>query len=315
MKIYIHANLDAAGRDLLNCAWAGKEAIYASDLPGDEERKRAMLEAEVVMGNAPASWLEEAVSVRWIQLESTGFEYYQKLSPERQAGLRISNLKGMFAAPATETAIGGILTLYRKLDALTQLKETRQWQSWKLREGMRTLKGKSVLILGTGSIGQRAKRILLAFGCKVTLFGRRKPMADLCDLEELDAALAEHDIVLAGLPNTPATTGLLDKRRVDLMGSRCLFVNIGRGTLVDEQALVAALEESRLGGAVIDVTQSEPLPAEHPLWGCPRTVVTQHTAGGYGEELLDKAKFYVENLARYEAGDEPANIVDLKRGY
>lgn len=315
MKIYIHANLDEAGARLLQKELAGYSVTYASKLADDASRKQAMKQAEVVIGNAPADWVEEAVAVKWMQLESTGFEYYQKLSAERRESLRISNLKGMFAAPAAETAIGGILTLYRKLDALTQLKEKRDWQSWKLRERMRTIKGRSVLILGTGSLGQHAKRILLAFGARVTLYGRTKPKADICEIEELEKGLASHDIVLACLPNTPQTTGLMNEARLRLMGARCIFVNIGRGTLVDEDALIRALREGRLAGAVIDVTLQEPLPKGSDLWNCPNVVVTQHTAGGYDEELLDKARFYVENLRRYESSDEPLNVVDLDRGY
>jgi phosphoglycerate dehydrogenase-like enzyme len=99
------------------------------------------------------------------------------------------------------------------------------------------------------------------------------------------------------------------------MKPRAIFVNIGRGAVVDEPALIEVLQQRRIGGAVIDVTHTEPLPPTHPLWTCPNTLVTQHTGGGYHDELLDKARIFLENLDRYRRGASLLNPVNLQRGY
>jgi phosphoglycerate dehydrogenase-like enzyme len=132
---------------------------------------------------------------------------------------------------------------------------------------------------------------------------------------ELDRALPEADIVVGCLPDTPDTRGLLDRRRLGLLPAHAVLVNVGRGSLVDEAALTEALLQGRVGGAVLDVTREEPIPPSHPLWSCPRTLLLQHTGGGYGEELLDKARLFLTNLAAFESGAPLRNVANLARGY
>ncbi len=134
-------------------------------------------------------------------------------------------------------------------------------------------------------------------------------------LEALDAELGKADIVVNCLPHTLETRGLIDQNRLSKFKDGALFVNIGRGSVIDETALVDALQEGSLGGAVIDVTQREPIPEDHPLWDCPNTILTQHTAGRHSAELTEKALFFLENLQRYREGAALKNIVDFTRGY
>ena len=280
----------------------------------DEER--TFLESTIAFGNVPAAWVQKATRLRWMQLESVGFEYYQELDLARMpAGFRLANLKGQFARPAAETVLAGLLALYRGLDELIPAQQRRQWICLELRPRMGLLHGKSVVVLGAGSIGRKLADLLRAFECRVEMYARTAPDATLRTPAELDARLGEFDIVVCCLPKTHETLGFFNRERLARLAPHAIFVNVGRGGVVEEPALVEALEARRLGGAVLDVHLDEPLPPGHPLWSCPRTLLTQHTGGGYDEELLDKARTFLANLACDRAGQDLQNIVTLSRGY
>jgi phosphoglycerate dehydrogenase-like enzyme len=170
-----------------------------------------------------------------------------------------------------------------------------------------------VLLLGGGSVCTRVRELLAQFRCTFAVFARTS--GDIHTAGELDAALPKADIVCAALPDTEATRGLLDAARIQRFKRGALFVNVGRGSLVDEAALIAALREDRLRGAVVDVTQREPLPPADPLWGSPRTILTQHTSGASDREIPDTIAFFGQNLARYRAGEPLMNVIDWSKGY
>lgn len=278
------------------------------------ENFAAFQQCDICFGNASASWLDRAPRLRWMQLESIGFEYYQDLrkTPTRIA---ITNLQGLFARPAAESAIAGLLALYRGIDILVPAQATARWISLEVRPQMQLLANKQVMILGHGSIGRKLRQLLEAFGCRVQSFARTAEGAELRTKGALDLALSKADIVACCLPKTAETCGLVDCRRLGLMRSTAVFVNIGRGAVVDEPALIESLQQQKLGGAVLDVTWQEPLPPSHPLWTCPRTILLQHTGGGYQEELLDKARIFLANYSRFQRGQPLDNLVDLARGY
>lgn len=312
--IFIWAHLDERARALVASRLPDGRAHFASKhAPTPADRAR-FAESEIVFGNVPADWLHGAPRLRWLQLESVGFEYYQG-NGGPPPGVAITNLKGMFARPAAETAFAGLLSLYRGVDALVPAQTRREWICLDVRPRLRLLHGQRALVLGLGSIGRRMRDLLRAFECEVTVFARTAAEAQLRTLAELDAALPRQDIVVCCLPKTVATIGLLDRARLARLAPHAIFVNIGRGAVVDEAALADGLARRRIGGAVIDVTLEEPLPCEHPLWACPNTLLTQHTGGGYADELLDKARAFVRNLDRYERGEPLHDMIDLARGY
>lgn len=180
---------------------------------------------------------------------------------------------------------------------------------------MRLLHGRRVIILGHGSIGRKLRRLIEAFDCRVLSYARTANDAELRTPAELDRALPHADIVACCLPDTPETRGFFGGTRLASLPPHAVFVNIGRGSLVDESALVEALLAHRIGGAVLDVTAQEPLPADHALWTCPNTLLMQHTGGGYDGELLDKARAFLANFAAFQNGEPLVNVVDLARGY
>jgi len=268
LSIFVYAHLDDAARQLLATKLPADGIIYADKFAGPSSRQAQLAQfcqSDICFGNVPAEWLPRASRTRWMQLESVGFEYYQHVTGIPPT-LAITNLRGLFDRPAAETALAGLLGLYRGISDLVPAQSAHRWICLELRPRMRTLHGKRVVILGAGSIGRKLRQLLLAFDCEVQNFARTASDAELRTPEELDRALPTADVVACCLPNTAHTRAFFDRRRFSLMKSEAIFINIGRGLVVDESALIDVLQRQQIGGAVIDVTYDKPLPPEHPLW-------------------------------------------------
>ncbi|MDB6169286.1 MAG: Glyoxylate reductase [Verrucomicrobia bacterium] len=314
LSILVWAHLDSRAKALIGESLQGDLVHFADRAQPSALDLERLAAAEVVFGNIPARLFPAGGKLRWIQLESVGFEYYQSL-PGISPPVQITNLKGMFEWPAAETAFAGLLALSRGLPRLILAQAEARWIELEVRPGTWILRGRRALVLGAGSIGQRMVRLLQAFECETDVFARTSPAATVRTREELARHFASADLVVCCLPKTPSTLGLVDRALLQSMKPSAVFVNIGRGAVVDEAVLVELLQRRRIGGAVIDVTHAEPLPPAHPLWKCPNTILTQHTAGGYADELVDKARTFLQNLARYRRGEPLQNPIDLEKGY
>jgi phosphoglycerate dehydrogenase-like enzyme len=316
MKIFIYAHLDEPAKAHLRESLSGHEAYWADKHAPTPADVKAFSTSEICFGNVPAEWLQAETKLRWLQLESVGFEYYQKCQAlVTQKNILITNLRGMFAKPAAESAVGGLLALLRGIDELAMGQNSRRWISLEVRPRMGLLHGRKVLILGMGSIGQKVGAMLKAFECEVSYYARTNPEATFRSPEQLDARLHLFSVVVNCLPNTPETENFFHRDRLRRLSREAIFVNVGRGSTVDEPALVELLQAGKIGGAVLDVFKQEPLPPSHPLWSCPRTIILQHTGGGYADELLDKARFFVVNLDFYQQGQPVQNRINLTLGY
>jgi phosphoglycerate dehydrogenase-like enzyme len=311
MMLYVDTPLSPADKThLREHLPADVEPVFKDELP-EAERREALRRAEIAFGNPPADWLADAPALRWVQLYSAGFDRYQGVP----IAATLTNLKGFFAEPCAETAIAGVLALYRKLDELVQLQQEQTWVGAALRRQMTLLRGKRVVLLGTGSIAQATRRILDGFECRNTHFGRTSPRADLRSVDELKRVLPETDLVINCLPGTDEMDKFFSVELFALLKPDAVFVNVGRGSTVDEVALIDVLRAKRIGGAVLDVTREEPIPPGHPLWTAPNTLLTQHTGGGFAEEDRGKIDFFLENLKRYQFGQPLENVVDPAKGY
>lgn len=310
MEIFVSADLTDPQLTRLQ-DHAGADTIHVHDyFSEDADIEPSFADCEVVFGNVPASWLMRSKAIRWMQLDSVGFDEYGDLEwRELGKDITVTNLAGFFAEPVAETALAGILALYRGIDRLVRLQSARDWQGERLRQGLHSLHGANVVLFGYGSINRRLAAILHPFGCNIIHFSRG------WTAEQLDGALSEADIVVSAVPETNATIGLFDAARLSLLKPTALFVNLGRGSVVAEDALARRLREGRLGGAVIDVTSSEPLPHEHDFWTCPNLILTQHTGGGTEDEMDRKIETFAHNLARYRSGKPLVGIVDFEKGY
>jgi glyoxylate/hydroxypyruvate reductase A len=307
MKISVCIGLTDLQRERLEAALPLDELGYHPDA---KTPPQTFADCEVVFGNPPADWLSASGALRWIQLESVGFgEYGGHDWPSLGKRLKISNLAGFFAEPVAESILAGVLSHYRGIGALAILQERREWVGESLRPSLKLLRDANVVLFGAGAINGRVRELLEPFGCKLTCFGRG------FEREALEASLREADIVICTVPHTSDTKGLFDRRMIGLLKQGSFFVNFGRGSLIDEQALAEALDSGAIGGAVIDVTQDEPLPPDHRFWTCKNMLLTQHTGGGSSDEVDRKIDLFIANLKRYRRGDEPLNLVDFKRGY
>jgi phosphoglycerate dehydrogenase-like enzyme len=311
MKIFVFTALDEAARSYLRQQLpAGAEVTFRDEAPTDQP-PAAFRAAEVLLGNPPVAWLTAGPlpQLAFWQLDSAGFERYQGV----KLTAPVANMGDFFAWACAETMVAGLLALYRRLPELVLLQARQQWVGAEVRGRQGLLHGKRVVILGAGTIGQAVREQLGGFGCTVQLLARRDPQAQLHSKEELAAALPATDVVVNCLPGSADKFFSADL--VAAMRPGSIYASVGRGNTTDEPALLAALQAGQLGGAVLDVTATEPLPPGHPLWALPHVLLTQHTGGGQPREAEGKIDQLVRNLARLGAGQPLENVVDLGAGY
>lgn len=311
MKIFVYTALNQAARQYLKEQLpAGTNVTFNADLPADQARA-AFSAAEVILGNPPPAWLTEGPlpQLAFWQIDSAGFDRYKGV----RLAVPVANMGDFFAWACAETMVAGLLALYRRLPELVLLQAQQQWVGAEVRGRQGLLRGKRVIILGAGTIAQAVREQLSGFGCAVQLLARRNPQAQLHSKEELAAALPETDVVINCLPGS--ADGFFSAELVAAMRPGSIYASVGRGNTTDEPALIAALQAGRLGGAVLDVTATEPIPAGHPLWALPHVLLTQHTGGGQPREAEGKIDQLVRNLARLRTGQPLENLVQLATGY
>jgi len=267
--------------------------------------------AEVIFGWPRPEWVAAARNVRWVQLCSAGADGWIDIRP---GDLLLTKASGTFGVPIAEWVMGAILMLTRNLHLYRDQQRERVWkQHWNAREIM----GSTVGILGLGDIGREVARRAKAFGCRVVGFRRRNLPVEYVDaLLPLDEVLAEADFLVMALPATKETYHLMNAERLARMKQGAYLINVGRGSTVDEAALVEALRSGHLAGAALDVTEQEPLPPESPLWGMEQVILSPHASGFSPERNADRrTELFCENLRRYLAGEPLLNLVDREAGY
>jgi len=309
-EIFCAFPLDAAQeRRLREGIGAATLHVFPSDAAAGQARG-TFDRCEIAFGNPPAAWIAESVRLEWVQLESVGFGEYAALDWARlDRCIRVTNLAGFFAEPVAESILAGVLAFYRGIDGLAVVKEKRKWLGDALRPVLRTLESAVVVLFGRGAINTRVAELLAPFRCAVTVFGRG------WDAPALDAALARADVVISTVPDTPGTRDVFDRARLAKLKRGALFLNFGRGSVVEDDALADVLQSGVLGGAVIDVTREEPLPRGHRFWTTPNMILTQHSGGGTPDEIDRKIAVFLDNLARYRRGEALLGVVDFSRGY
>lgn len=251
--------------------------------------------------------LRDAPKLRWLHSFSAGVDnpFFAKL---RERGVRLTTSSGANAVPIAHTAIWYLLALSRRAEAWRDAQVRRAWE----RHEVADLQGQTLGVVGLGPIGREVARIGAALRmCVVGV--RRTPQGDEpCEtwpLARLDELLGIADALVLALPLTDATRHLLSARRIAAMKRGALVVNVGRGALVEEPALVEALASGHLGGAGLDVFETEPLPDASPLWSLPNVIVTPHNAGDTPGNLVRATEIFLDNLARDRRGDPLRNEV------
>jgi phosphoglycerate dehydrogenase-like enzyme len=281
-----------------------------------------MAEAEILLrGGIAASVLdhviERAPSLRWIHSISAGVD--RVATPlARQRGLQVTNARGVFSRPIAEYVVLMCLAIARRLPQLLDLQRERTWQPLRGQE----LGSLTVGIVGYGSIGAEVARLLEPFGTRVIATRRRpelgsggQPNVEVWGIDRLHDLLRAVDVVLIAAPLTDETTGLVGATELQEMPGHAWLINIARGRLVDETALRRALANGWIGGAVLDVFDEEPLPADSPLYDTPNLVITPHTSWSSDRVVERSIDLFVANLERYLADQPLENLVDLEAGY
>jgi glyoxylate/hydroxypyruvate reductase len=265
----------------------------------------------------PEELLSRAPRLRWVQTTSSGIGPRVVRLGLANTPLVITNAAGIHAQPLAEFVILASLHFARDMPLLKEWKDERHWERFCGRE----LSGSRMTLLGMGRVGSRIAELSAALGMQVTGH-RRTPgheapphVRRVVDADGLDAVLPETDILVIAVPDTPETRHLIDRRRLQLLPASAVIVNVGRGSIVDEAALIEMLRSGRLRGAALDVFEEEPLPADNPLWAMPNVIVSPHSASTVVQENDRLVELFVDNLHRYLDGRPLVNVFDAGRGY
>ncbi len=300
MKTLITRSLKLTPQEQTYLAELGLEMTFHADETApvvDPEQYEVVIAYDLFRANP----IEQFTNLKYLQITSAGLDHLP-LSEINQRGIVLKNARGVYSAPMAEFALCGVLQLYKKSRQFAAAQAAHRWE--RLR-GIQEIAGKTVCVIGAGSIGNEIARRFAAFDAEVIgvdIARVKSPyFAEVLLADRLDEALSRADIVALTLPLMRSTRHMFDAARLSAIKPGALFVNVARGSLVDEAALVAALQNGSLAGAVLDVFEQEPLPEASPLWDMPNVIVTPHNS--FLAESNSRAMFRVvsANLRAYLA--------------
>jgi phosphoglycerate dehydrogenase-like enzyme len=288
---------------------------------------------EVLYTVHPVRDLSHAPHLAWVQMHSAGVDYLIG-TPLWQSSIPITTLSGVHATTIGEYVLTMMLALAYRVPRLLSYQHQAEWphDRWTL-FARRELRGQTVGIVGYGSIGREVARLAVSFGMRVLAMKRSPDPADhgwwlpgtgdpdgrlperFFRPEQVCEMLAESDFVVLALPMAPATEGFIGQAELRAMKPTACLINIARGPVIDEAALVRALREGWIAGAGLDVFEHEPLPADSPLWQLDNVILSPHVAGFTVNYDRWAVKLFADNLGRYLAGQPLLNLVDRERGY
>ena len=314
-----------------------------------EDAKGKVSDGEVIFCTNP-SLLAEMPALKWCHTASAGADRFIATGLfGGGSGAILTNSSGAYGRAISEHVIMVSLMLLRRIPEYEKMIDNREW---KQHLPVRSIDGSNIAIIGTGDIGSTAAKKFRALGAgKVIGFSRsgraKEPFDEVYKLDDFTAVIGPErsggktsgfgcgseaaerkkvactsphftpDIVVMCIPKTPETDGIFDEEKIKVLPETAYFINVGRGTTVDQDALVRALEDGKIAGAALDVVRTEPLPQDDPLWTTKNLILTPHTSGDMGLEYTNDvtAEFFCENLRRYAEGEELINVVDPDAGY
>jgi phosphoglycerate dehydrogenase-like enzyme len=314
-------------------ALAAMPGVTIAAPAGDEPTDAELATADVLLGEVPGGDLDRTPRLRWMVRAGAGVEDLD-LGGLAARGVVVTNASGLHAASMGEYCFGALLFGFQHLAPRLNAQHQGIWDP---QGGFAApLRGKTLAVLGYGSIGREVARLGQAFGMRVLAVKQRPEQRRddgfvvegtgdpegtiperIVGFDGLDDVLAEADAVVIALPLTTQTRGLFDKSRLARLKPTAWIVNVGRGPMIDETALVAALVGSRLGGAYLDVFDEEPLPQGHPYWTTPNLYISPHIAGvnSYERYWVDMGALLAINVPRFLNGEPLLNTIDPGRAY
>ena len=291
-----------------------------------DEFQSRLREAEILCSYwMPQNWRELAPNLRWLQCSGAGVDGLRSTGIlDADSGVMVTTAVGIHAIPISEYVFGSMLMFNRSWPEMVHLQDRHVWPrstNW-YKLGGRELAGQTLGIVGLGRIGRRIAQLGKAFGMRVLAIRRSGPPSEsdpdidrFYTARQLHEMLRQSDYVVIAVPLTPETEKLISEAELRAMRPGAYLVNIARGRVVDERALIRALREGWIAGAGLDVTEEEPLPTYSPLFDMPNVILTPHISGvsrNYDKRL---AALFADNLRRYRAGQPLTNRYDPARGY
>lgn len=275
-------------------------------------------DAEVVFCETPKP-VTGLQNIKWCASSYAGIAPYlaSGVLPE---GCLLTNGAGSYGVTISEHVIMVSLMLLKQMPTYSKIIANREWRH---DVAIRSIYGSRVTIAGTGDIGKYTAKRMKGMGAASVIGANRSGKCDeeafdrIITSDTLSDILPDTDILVMCMPETPATRGMLSKERIALLPSHAIVVNVGRGSSVDQEALIEALEAEKIAGAALDVVEPEPLPKDHPLWTTKNTIITPHISGNMSLEHTkdESVELFCANIKRYAAGEELAHAVDFARGY
>lgn len=315
------AALRALGTDL--------EVVDVTGQDGFDARSLVDPDVEILIGHRPPDDLGGVPSLRWLQLPSAGVNHLAA-DPPWVKGLTVTNARGVYAIPIGEYVAGMVLRVHQPITVWTADQTAHHWPGGEPKL-ISIVRGKTAVVAGYGSIGREVARQLAGLGLRIIAVKSRPEMrADtgfrvagtgdpdgsipdrIVGDDGLPGVASEADVLVITMPLTESSRGIVGRRVIDALPAGAWVINVARGPLVDEPALLDAIRSGRIAGAVLDVFGTEPLPSDSPWWDEPNVIVTPHASGHtlrFFDELL------IENVRRYRAGSTLLNVVDPARGY
>jgi phosphoglycerate dehydrogenase-like enzyme len=289
-------------------------------------KDRAHLVEQLADAEAYIGWLSRdeflaARKLRWIQSPSTGVDSFLRIPELRDSGVILTNARGVHAAPLAEQTFAMIFGFTRGMKVFLEHQQRHEWAGRDARDGLVELTGSTMGIVGYGTVGQAIAERALAFGMQVlavdVLPGEKADRGvQVGGLGELDELLERSDYVVITVPLTEQTRGMIGAEQVALMKPSTMLIGISRGGIIQEDALAEALTSGKLACAALDVFETEPLPADSPLWDMENLIVLPHAAGGTQYEAASLRAIFAENVDRFVRGDFPLrNEVGKLRGF
>lgn len=282
-----------------------------------EEAKSAVADAEIGWFDmndqaAMAETLRAATKLKWLNSIYAGLDFLP-MDVLIERGITVTNGAGINAITIAEYVVMGMLNIAKGYREVVRAQDRHEWLLDS--PGKRELAGSKALLLGYGAIGKLIEPRLAAFDVDVSVV-RRSPGENTLGPDEWRARLGEFDWIILAVPATPETEGMIGAGELAAMKSDAVIVNIARGSVIDQPALIEALRSKSIGGAFLDVTTPEPLPADHPLWSLPNAHISMHLSGRAQDKMFVRsAHRFLENLGRYLRGEPVAPVFDPRLGY
>jgi phosphoglycerate dehydrogenase-like enzyme len=284
----------------------------------NEELDSLLADTDVIFGfDVPKNLIRRAPKLKWIQAISAGVDH-MLVDDILRSQVIITTIKGLSSTAIAEFIFGIALIMVKQLSLCFQLKQVKSWHKYRTA----TLFSRTLGIVGYGHIGREVARLAKAFGMKVIAIRRstNQTIPDgnvdvMLPRERLSQLLGESDFVVVSVPLTPETKGLIGEKELQYMKTTAYLINIARGDVIDELALVRALEEGWIAGAGLDVFAEEPLPTDSRLWELPNVIFSPHVSGDTENEFEVATEFFIENLKNFLNDKELSNMVNKDKMY